>query len=222
MNTVLNKVKVVNLTDEAVFSLVECKTLERLHLSYCENISVQAVHFLLQSLTSLTHLSLTGVPSFRRADLQSYCRSPPKVCSGCSSPSCLLQLSNSPYCQEFNAHQQQSFCVYSGRGVAELRRYLNQSMRDGMTTALDPRGNSRRNLGQLVNGLRPNYGPRPRRAHRPQRRPDQEDQGLNGVDRPRFPPARVALPSQQPMPPAVFFPPFQPSRSDYLSNNMHA
>lgn len=62
-----------------------------------------AIAFLLQRLRKLTHLSLTGVPSFRRAELQSFCRSPPK---------------------DFNAHQRQAFCVYSGIGVAQLREHL--------------------------------------------------------------------------------------------------
>ncbi|WFD38809.1 SCF ubiquitin ligase complex subunit [Malassezia japonica] len=97
-------VRVANLTDAAIYSLVErYMSLERIHLSYCENISVPAVFWLTQRLSRLTHLSLTGVPAFRHNELQSMCRPPPK---------------------EFNQHQRQSFCVYSGRGVGELRRYL--------------------------------------------------------------------------------------------------
>ena len=97
-------VRVANLTDASIYSLVERHaTLERIHLSYCENITVPAIFWLTQRLPRLTHLSLTGVPAFRRSELQSMCRPPPK---------------------EFNQHQRQSFCVYSGRGVVELRRYL--------------------------------------------------------------------------------------------------
>lgn len=97
-------VRVANLTDASILGLVERHaTLERIHLSYCENISVPAIFWLTQRLGRLTHLSLTGVPAFRRSELQSMCRPPPK---------------------EFNQHQRQSFCVYSGRGVGELRRYL--------------------------------------------------------------------------------------------------
>ncbi|KZT60773.1 RNI-like protein, partial [Calocera cornea HHB12733] len=97
-------VRVTNLTDNALFALGDRHhTLERIHLSYCEGISVQAVHFLLQRLTRLTHLSLTGVPAFRRPELQQFCRSPPK---------------------EFNETQQRTFCVYSGKGVNDLRKYL--------------------------------------------------------------------------------------------------
>ncbi|KAG0145452.1 hypothetical protein CROQUDRAFT_93816 [Cronartium quercuum f. sp. fusiforme G11] len=96
-------VRVTNITDQSVYTLVERTSLERIHLSYCDNISVGAIHWLLQRLHRLTHLSLTGVPAFRRTDLQAWCRAPPK---------------------DFNAHQRQAFCVYSGKGVNELRFYL--------------------------------------------------------------------------------------------------
>lgn len=82
-------------------------TLERIHLSYCEQITVPAVHFLLQKLTKLTHLSLTGIPAFRHTELQEYCRAPPR---------------------EFNSTQRAAFCVYSGSGVRDLRRYLETIM----------------------------------------------------------------------------------------------
>jgi F-box and leucine-rich repeat protein GRR1 len=73
-------VRLSNLTDNAVFALGEKHTaLERIHLSYCDNISVAAIHFLLQRLNKLTHLSLTGIPQFRRRDLKTFCRVPPKV-----------------------------------------------------------------------------------------------------------------------------------------------
>lgn len=73
-------VRVSNLTDEAVYALAErYSTLERIHLSYCDQISVMAVHFLLQKLHKLTHLSLTGIPSFRKPELQQFCRQPPQV-----------------------------------------------------------------------------------------------------------------------------------------------
>lgn len=73
-------VRVNNLTDEAIYSLADRHaTLERIHLSYCDQISVMAIHFLLQKLHKLTHLSLTGIPSFRQPELQQFCREPPKV-----------------------------------------------------------------------------------------------------------------------------------------------
>lgn len=73
-------VRVSNLTDEAIYALAERhSTLERIHLSYCDQISVMAIHFLLQKLHKLTHLSLTGIPSFRKPELQQFCRQPPPV-----------------------------------------------------------------------------------------------------------------------------------------------
>ncbi|KAG9218893.1 hypothetical protein CCMSSC00406_0000993 [Pleurotus cornucopiae] len=99
-------VRVNNLTDEAVYSLAERHaTLERIHLSYCDRISVGAIHFLLQKLHKLTHLSLTGVPAFRQPTLQRFCRPPPK---------------------DFNISQQAAFCVYSGKGVSQLRAFLTE------------------------------------------------------------------------------------------------
>lgn len=97
-------VRVANLTDQAIYGLVERHTsLERIHLSYCENISVPAIFWLLERLPRLTHLSLTGVNAFRKPELQLMCREPPR---------------------EFNAHQRNAFCVYSGKGVNELRKFL--------------------------------------------------------------------------------------------------
>jgi F-box and leucine-rich repeat protein GRR1 len=73
-------VHVPNLTDQAVLALADrYSSLERIHLSYCEQISVQAVYHLLQKLHKLTHLSLTGVPAFRVKELQRFCRAAPRV-----------------------------------------------------------------------------------------------------------------------------------------------
>ena len=75
-------VRVSQLTDEAIYALAERHaTLERIHLSYCDQISVMAIHFLLLKLHKLTHLSLTGVPAFQQPELQQFCREPPKVFS---------------------------------------------------------------------------------------------------------------------------------------------
>ncbi|TRM68097.1 hypothetical protein BD626DRAFT_480785 [Schizophyllum amplum] len=99
-------VRVNNLTDEAIFALAERHaTLERIHLSYCDQLTVMAIHFLLQKLHKLTHLSLTGVPAFISPDLQQFCRPPP---------------------QEFTSVQRDQFCVYSGKGVSNLRSFLTE------------------------------------------------------------------------------------------------
>ncbi|KAF5360623.1 hypothetical protein D9756_004615 [Leucocoprinus leucothites] len=103
-------VRVSNLTDEAIYALAERHaTLERIHISYCDQITAMAIHFLLQKLRRLTHLSLTGIPAFRDPSLQQYCREAPK---------------------EFNMAQRSAFCVYSGRGISQLRDHLAELFDD--------------------------------------------------------------------------------------------
>lgn len=80
--------------------------LERLHLSYCSQLTVVGIRTMLLKCPRLTHLSLTGVVDFLREDLVQFCRSPP---------------------EEFNPHQRDVFCVFSGRGVFELRKYLQDN-----------------------------------------------------------------------------------------------
>lgn len=73
-------VKVVNLTDEGVYALAERhSSLERIHLSYCDNISVRAITFLLNRLLKLSHLSLTGVSAFKNEELQQFRKATPPV-----------------------------------------------------------------------------------------------------------------------------------------------
>ncbi|KAE8540539.1 hypothetical protein D1P53_003489 [Cryptococcus gattii VGV] len=98
-------VKVTNITDDAIYSLVRRHTsLERVHLSYCDQLSVKAVAYLLNKLPHIKHLSLTGVSSFKVPELQEFCRPPPDF---------------------FNDHQRAAFCVFSGSRVIDLRDYLN-------------------------------------------------------------------------------------------------
>ncbi|KAK5656854.1 hypothetical protein OQA88_4402 [Cercophora sp. LCS_1] len=80
-------------------------SLERVHLSYCTNLTLGSILRLLNSCPRLTHLSLTGVQAFLREDLEVYCRDAPA---------------------EFTEHQRSVFCVFSGQGVVGLRKYLNQ------------------------------------------------------------------------------------------------
>ncbi|KAG0342627.1 SCF ubiquitin ligase complex subunit [Podila humilis] len=106
-------VKCSNITDHGLYALLVTQilpqTLERVHLSYCVNLSDVAVAALVNQCTKLTHLSLTGVPAFMSPRYQTFCRAPPP---------------------EFTAYQRYVFCVFSGRGVRELR----QSMQDHPTT----------------------------------------------------------------------------------------
>jgi F-box and leucine-rich repeat protein GRR1 len=101
-------VKCANITDIGLSALTShvriVSSLERIHLSYCARLSVRAIARLLNVCYRLNHLSLTHVPSFLRNDLQEFRRSPPK---------------------ELTEIQRHAFCVYSGKGVQDLRDYLN-------------------------------------------------------------------------------------------------
>ncbi|KAM0787982.1 hypothetical protein ACM66B_006184 [Microbotryomycetes sp. NB124-2] len=142
-------VRVANITDQAIYALHVRTSLERIHLSYCENITVLAIHELLQKLNRLTHLSLTGVPAFRRPDLQTWCRMPPR---------------------EFNSHQRATFCVYSGKGVHELRRFLRtmyaeQAVEEVNGAASGRSINAGRNLSQHLGLQIPPHNPRGQQTH---------------------------------------------------------
>lgn len=101
-------VKCQNITDQGIHAFTyrsgQENTLERIHLSYCTSISLNAITHLVNTCQRLTHLSLTGVNAFMREDLLQFCREPPP---------------------EFTQHQQQVFCVFSGQGVKRLRDHLN-------------------------------------------------------------------------------------------------
>lgn len=108
-------VKCHNITDRSIYDLAKPKqagangpitpsVLERVHLSYCTNLTIAGIHALLMNCPRLTHLSLTGVQSFLRDDLVVFCREAPP---------------------EFTDHQREVFCVFSGLGVQRLRSYLN-------------------------------------------------------------------------------------------------
>lgn len=101
-------VKCLQITDESVYALAQrrhvtsrdgiieevfgASSLERVHLSYCTNLSLkasipveygiianvpQSIIVLLNNCQKLTHLSLTGVQAFLRHDLERFCRDPP-------------------------------------------------------------------------------------------------------------------------------------------------
>ncbi|AOW29866.1 F-box and leucine-rich repeat protein GRR1 [Candida albicans L26] len=102
-------VKCSMITDLGILELVrrrgEQDCLERVHLSYCTNLTIGPIYLLLKNCPKLTHLSLTGISSFLRREITQYCREPPS---------------------DFNEHQKSLFCVFSGHGVNQLRNYLNQ------------------------------------------------------------------------------------------------
>ncbi|KIW95396.1 uncharacterized protein Z519_03980 [Cladophialophora bantiana CBS 173.52] len=112
-------VKCQNLTDASIMALArgpllfspggkigvpsQFVSLERVHLSYCVNLTLKGITALLHHCPRLTHLSLTGVQAFLREDLTRFCRDAPA---------------------EFTHPQRDVFCVFSGDGVQRLRDYL--------------------------------------------------------------------------------------------------
>ncbi|KAK3847068.1 MAG: hypothetical protein J3R72DRAFT_433008 [Linnemannia gamsii] len=104
-------VKCSNITDYGVYAMLVSQilpqTLERVHLSYCVNLSDTAIASLVTQCRKLTHLSLTGVPAFIWPRYQMFCRAPPP---------------------EFTANQREVFCVFSGKGVRDLRKYMQENV----------------------------------------------------------------------------------------------
>jgi F-box and leucine-rich repeat protein GRR1 len=105
----LGLVRCVAITDTSLYAFAEmrCATnvLERVHLSYCHNLTLAGVQSLINACPRLTHLSVTGVPDFVDHRLQAFCRPPPP---------------------ELNAAQRSIFCVYSGQDVANVRAFLKE------------------------------------------------------------------------------------------------
>ncbi|KAF9544608.1 SCF ubiquitin ligase complex subunit [Mortierella hygrophila] len=103
-------VKCTNITDHGIYAMLVSQivpqTLERVHLSYCAHLSDTAVSALVSQCPKLTHLSVTGVPAFMSPKYQTFCRVPPS---------------------EFTPHQREVFCVFSGKGVRELRQYMQEN-----------------------------------------------------------------------------------------------
>ncbi|SCV03904.1 LANO_0G06964g1_1 [Lachancea nothofagi CBS 11611] len=100
-------VKCSQMTDEGLLNMIALRgrndTLERVHLSYCSNLTIYPIYELLMACPKLSHLSLTAVPSFLRSDITAFCRAAPS---------------------DFSDNQRQIFCVFSGKGVHKLRHYL--------------------------------------------------------------------------------------------------
>lgn len=77
----LSLVRVHKLTDIAMFALAEHATaLERLQVSYCDKLSLEAIHVLLSHSARLENLAATGIPSLKRRGVERFSDSPPPVC----------------------------------------------------------------------------------------------------------------------------------------------
>lgn len=69
----LNLFRVRRITDNAVFFIAEHTTgLERLNLSYCDGLSLDAIHLLMQKLGRLQRLTVTGVSSLERLGIKRF------------------------------------------------------------------------------------------------------------------------------------------------------
>ncbi|KAI0439919.1 hypothetical protein F4803DRAFT_21943 [Xylaria telfairii] len=149
-------VKCVNITDRSMYALatandhrsqhrnaashpghdLRAPSLERVHLSYCTNLTLPSIIKLLNCCPKLTHLSLTGVPAFLRDDLDRFCREAPA---------------------DFTEHQRAVFCVFSGTGVVGLRHHLNT--RDEFAEYREGRAQRRRHGGAAVNQVDQTHTP---------------------------------------------------------------
>jgi F-box and leucine-rich repeat protein GRR1 len=74
-------VRVPKLTDNAIYFLADhTPSLERLHLSYCDRITLKSLHHLMRSCKRLVHLTATGVPGAKRTGVGRFSDPPPEVC----------------------------------------------------------------------------------------------------------------------------------------------
>lgn len=125
-------VKCNQITDEGIIALADNAknsqdTLERIHLSYCVNLTIYPIYKLLKACPKLTHISLTGISQFLRPDITQFCREPPS---------------------EFNPHQKSIFCVFSGDGVKLLKNHLSHIIQ---TTEVEDREATE--ILQIINGI---------------------------------------------------------------------
>jgi F-box and leucine-rich repeat protein GRR1 len=118
----LSLVRVQKLTDNAVFFLAEhAAKLERLHLSYCDHLSLFAIQHLLRKLVKLQHLTATGIPAFKRKGIKRFSDSPPSV-----SPIINCGVMSLIVAQTYDPDQRAAFRVFSGNNVPALRQFLDK------------------------------------------------------------------------------------------------
>jgi hypothetical protein len=78
----LSLVQLRKLTDNAVYFLSEhTPTLERLHLSHCDGLSLDSIHHAIRKLPELVHLSATGIPALVRPGVERFSEQPPQASS---------------------------------------------------------------------------------------------------------------------------------------------
>ncbi|KAI6105843.1 RNI-like protein [Pisolithus sp. B1] len=99
-------VRVPKVTDNAIYFLGDhTPTLERLHLSYCDRISLKSLHHLICRNRQLKHLTVTGVPAARRKGLGRFSEPPP---------------------ERWPDDQKAVFRVFSGESIGRLCQFLDK------------------------------------------------------------------------------------------------
>ncbi|KIM68850.1 hypothetical protein SCLCIDRAFT_13584 [Scleroderma citrinum Foug A] len=99
-------VRVQKLTDNAVDYLADhTPSLQRLHLSYCDRITLKSLHHLVSRNRGLEHLTATGMPAARRRGLGRFSDPPPET---------------------WPPDQKAVFRVFSGGHVRGLARFLDK------------------------------------------------------------------------------------------------
>lgn len=76
----LGLVKMALLTDDGLIALTERRqTLDRIHLSYCEQITLWGMQHFLNRMSRLAHMSLTGIAAFKTEGCKQFSKEPPNV-----------------------------------------------------------------------------------------------------------------------------------------------
>ncbi|KAF7301819.1 Carbohydrate esterase family 9 protein [Mycena indigotica] len=119
----LSLVRVHRVTDIAIFALAEhALDLERLNLSYCDRLSLDALHLLLKRLMRLQNFAATGIPSLKRKGVHRFSDMAPPVRK--SPLPRMFTLIKRP--QDYDADQQAAYNVFTGERVSALKKFLNK------------------------------------------------------------------------------------------------
>ncbi|KDQ64249.1 hypothetical protein JAAARDRAFT_166300 [Jaapia argillacea MUCL 33604] len=106
----MNLIRVRKITDNAIYFIAEHNTtLERLYLSHCDNITLDAIHLLLRRMTTLRHLNATGVAAFKRMGVNRFCDRTPRG--------------------HYVVDMHDSFHAFSGANLTALRQFLDKEQR---------------------------------------------------------------------------------------------
>ncbi|EIW82337.1 RNI-like protein [Coniophora puteana RWD-64-598 SS2] len=102
----LSVIRVHKITDNAIYFLADhAKSLQRLHISYCDRISLKSLHHLLRGIPCLQHLTTTGVPSTRRRGVSRFSEAPS---------------------EELEPDQQAVYRVFTGSNIGALCAFLDK------------------------------------------------------------------------------------------------